>query len=231
MTPAEIVSSLRVGAPSPAVWAALDALVRERVTRVVPSDQDREDAAQNVMFKFVQKTRDGTLNINGADDREVRSYLDQMARNGWRDAWRRSSRAPDLDDAAVEAASTPSTSVDDIESAQRARHAAELFHRVAEAAIERTPPAYREGRRLAWRQVEELYFEDVTVTEVVARDEGLGPTPPRDALRTAADRAMKQHQRFRDAMLETADAMAEKGGLSPDERDLVRRMVLELKRR
>lgn len=232
MTPLAIVNELQRGAATPATWKALEALVRQRVERTVPSSQDRDDAVQNVLFKFAEKVLRGDLLITGQTDEEVSGYISQMARNGWRDAVRRMKRTPTTDeDAAIEAIAVPATLVEDLDREQTARRGMAVFGRVAEAAIERTPPAYREARRLAWRQVEELYFDDVTVDDVVARDEAIGPDASREELKRAANRAMKQHQRFREAMLATLSELAGGGVISTEERSLVERMVLELKRR
>ena len=84
---------------------------------------------------------------------------------------------------------------------------------------------------MAWRQVEELFFDDITVDDLIARDEALDPGASRDDLKRAADRAMKQHQRFREAMLATALELARRGVISPEEQARVDRMVRELKRR
>lgn len=232
MTPLAIVAELQRGAATPATWKALEALVRQCVGRAVPSSQDRDDAMQNVLFKFAEKVLRGDLLITGQTDEEVSGYISQMARNGWRDAVRRMKRTPTTDEgAAVEAIAVPATLVEDLDREQAARRGMSVFERVAEAAIERTPPANREARRLAWRQVEELYFDDVTVEDVVARDEAIGPEASRDELKRAANRAMKQHQRFREAMLATLSELAGGGVISTEERSLVERMVLELKRR
>ena len=231
MTPLAIVAELQRGAATPATWKALEALVRQCVGRAVPSSQDRDDAVQNVLFKFAEKVLGGDLQITGQSDGEVRGYITQMALNGWRSSGRKAQRTPTPDEATVEAAAVPTTVDDDLDRERSVRAAAEVFGRVAEAAIGRTPPANRDARRLAWRQVEELYFEDVTVDDVVARDEAIGLDAPREELKRAANRAMKQHQRFREAMLATASELAGAGVISADERSLVERVVLELKRR
>lgn len=145
-------------------------------------------------------------------------------------AVRRTKRTSTTRDAA-EAIAAPATLVEGLDREQTTRWGMEMFGRVAEAAIERTPMASREARRLAWRQVEELYFDDVTVDDVVARNEAIGPDVPREELKRAANRAMKQHPRFREAMLATASELAGGGVISAEERSLVERMILELKRR
>lgn len=232
VTPLAIVAALRDRTDTPATWRALEALVRQRVERAVHFAQDRDDAVQDVLYKFAEKALRGDLRISGQSDEEVAAYISSMARNGWHSVGRKAKRAPTPDDAAVAAAAAPSTSDDDLDREREARRAAALFGRVAEAAVERTPAANRDARRLAWRQVEELYFDDdATVDDVVARDEGLHPDAPRVELTRAANRAMKQHQRFREAVRAAADALAGSGAISPDERSLVERMVLELKRR
>jgi DNA-directed RNA polymerase specialized sigma24 family protein len=232
VTPLAIVAALQGGTHTPATWGALEALVRQRVGRVVRPPQDRDDAVQDVLYKFAEKALRGELRITGRSDEEVAAYISTMARNGWHSAGRKAKRAPTPDDDAVAAAAEPSTADDDLDREREGGRAAALFGRVAEAAVERTPAANRDARRLAWRQVEELYFDDdLTVDDLVARDEGLAPDAPRVELTRAANRAMKQHQRFREAVLLAADALAVQGELSPDERSLVGRMVLELKRR
>ncbi len=231
MNPLAIVTELQRGAATPATWKALEALVRQRVDRVVPSSQDRDDAVQEVLYKFAEKVLRGDLRITGQSDDEVSGYISQMARNGWRTSGRKAQRTPTPDDVAVESAAVPATVDDDLDRERSARRGASVFARVAEAAIEHTPLSYREARRLARRQVEELYFEDVTVDDVVARDEGLGPGASDDDRRRAANRAMKQHQRFREAMLAAAVELADGSTISQEERALVERMVVELKRR
>jgi hypothetical protein len=230
VTPVAIVAALQGGTATPATWRALEALVRQRVERAVHAPQDRADAAQDVLYKFAEKALRGELRITGQSDEEVAGYISQMARNGWHSSGRKSRRMTP-DEATVAAAAVPSTADDDLDRARSARQGTELFGRVAEAAVERTPAAHREARRVAWRQVEELYFDDLTVDELVARDEALGPDAPGDALKRAANRAMKQHQRFREAMLATAGELADRGAISAVERSRVERMVLELRRR
>ena len=231
MTPLAIVRELQRGDATPATWKALEALVRQRVDRVVRSAQDRDDIAQEVLYKFAEKALRGDLGITGESDDEVSGYISTMVRNGWFTQGRKSKRTPTPDDAAVEAAAVPSTVDEEIDRERVARRGAELFVRVAEAAIERTPPPNREARRVAWRQVEALYFDDITVDDLIARDEALDPGASRDDLKRAANRAMKQHQRFREAMLATALELARRGVISPEEQARVDRMVRELKRR
>ena len=231
MTPLAIVRELQRGDATPATWKALEALVRQRVDRVVRSAQDRDDIAQEVLYKFAEKALRGDLGITGESDDEVSGYISTMVRNGWFTQGRKAKRAPTLDDDAVAGAAVPSTVDEALDRERSARRGAELFARVAEAAIERTPPPNREARRVAWRQVEELFFDDITVDDLIARDEALDPGASRDDLKRAADRAMKQHQRFREAMLATALELARRGVISPEEQARVDRMVRELKRR
>ncbi len=231
MTPLAIIAALRDGTATDATWAALDELVWRQVERAVPAAQERDDVAQAVLLKFVEKAKRNDLGISGQSDEEVRAYISTMARNGWHSTGRKAQRTPSSDEDAVEAASVPTTTVEDLDRERSTRAALDLFGRVVEATVEATPVAHRPGRLVAHRQVEELYFGDLTVDELVTRDEGLGPAPPPDVLKKAANRAMKQHQRFREAVLATADDLAKRGALTEAERSLVERMVLELKRR
>lgn len=229
MSPAEIIAALRAPSPGPAVWGALDALVRRRVASLVSDPSDRDDIAQNVLFKLAQQARDGVA-VTGERDGEVVRYLDQMVRNGRNDLWRRAQRAPVLDEPGDRP--DPAVPADDaLARADAVARAVALFDRVADAVIEATPAPSRDDRRAARRQVETLYFSDETVDDVVARDEGLADDAPPDERRRAANRVMKQHQRFREAMVAMADARHARGELTDDERRLVARMVTELKRR
>ncbi len=231
MTPLAIVAALRDGTATDATWAALDELVWRQVERAVPAAQERDDVAQAVLLKFVEKARRNEVGITGESDEEVRGYVSTMARNGWRSAGRKAQRTPSSDEDAVEAASVPPSAEGELDRERSTRAALDLFDRVAEAAIEAAPPAYRAARRVARRQVEELYFEDLTVDDVVARDEGLGPAALPEELKRAANRAMKQHQRFREAVLAAALDLVGRGVITAAERSVVERVVLELKRR
>ncbi len=231
MTPLAIVAALRDGTATDATWTALDELVWRQVERVVPASQEREDTAQAVLLKFVEKVKRNDLGISGQSDEEVRAYISTMARNGWRSAGRKAQRTPDSDEDAVEAAAVSSTTEEDLDRERATRAALDLFGRVVEATVAATPIAHRPGRLVARRQVEELYFGDLTVDDLVTRDENLGPAPPPDVLKKAANRAMKQHQRFREAVLAAADELAKSGAITEAERSVVERMLLELKRR
>ncbi|MFO0609566.1 MAG: hypothetical protein U0324_40760 [Polyangiales bacterium] len=230
MSPAAIIAALRAPSPGPVVWGALDALVRRRVASLVSDPSDRDDIAQNVLFKFAQQARDGVA-VTGEHDGEVVRYLDQMVRNGRNDLWRRAQRAPVLDEEPGDRPDPAVPADDALARADAVARAVALFDRVADAVIEATPGAFRDDRRAARRQVEALYFSDETVDDVVARDEGLADDAPPAERRRAANRVMKQHQRFREAMVAMADARHARGELTDDERRLVARMVTELKRR
>ncbi len=230
MTPIEIVDALRGGSRSAVVWGALRQLVRQRVGRGARDGQDRDDTEQNVMFKLAQQARGGVA-MDATYDGEVIRYLDAMVRNCLNDAWRRQRRAPVLDDEKVGAARAPGSIEVVYEEAALVKHAMALFDRVAEVVVARTPEAYRAGRSLAWRQVEGLYFSDDTVDTLVIRDEGLGADPSPDEVRRAANRAMKQHERFRTAMLATAAELEAQGALTRDDLRVVERMVRMMKRR
>jgi len=230
MSPTEIVAALR-GGGTPAAWRALRDLVSRRVEGAVRAAQDRDDVAQNVLLKLAQQARNG-LAITATHDGEVVRYVDRMVRHCSTDLWRRTQRAPVLAQEGAEArlAAAGDTAEDHARASLTARAVA-VFDRVAEAAIEATPAAHREGRRAARRQVEALYFSDDTVDDVVARDDGLLADAPPDVRRRAANRAMKQHQRFREAMLATSVELEARGVISPEDRATVDRMVSELRRR
>ena len=131
MNPLAIVTELQRGAATPATWKALEALVRQRVDRVVPSSQDRDDAVQEVLYKFAEKVLRGDLRITGQSDDEVSGYISQMARNGWRTSGRKAQRTPTPDDVAVESAAVPATVDDDLDRESSARRCASVFARVA----------------------------------------------------------------------------------------------------
>lgn len=229
MSPSELIAALRMPTPGNAVWSGLDALVRRRVALLVSNLSDRDEVAQNVLFKLARQARDG-IAVNGEHDGEVIRYLDQMARNCRNDLWRRTQRAPLVEEArdTADPANSPEETVDRTTAAERALA---LFDHVAERVIDETPAPYRDDRRAARRQVETLYFSEDTVDDVVARDEGLGEDAPPAERRRAANRVMKQHQRFREAMISVADTLHARGALTDDDRRVVIRMVTELKRR
>lgn len=230
MSPTEILAALREGG-TPAAWRALRDLVNHRVARAVRDPSDRDDIAQNVLLKLAQQARDG-LAITATRDGEVIRYLDQMLRHCRTDLWRQTQRTPVLAQEGAEArVPAPCDVAEEHARAAFAAHAVAVFDRVADAAIAATPEAHREGRRIARRQVEALYFSDDTVDDVVARDEAIPPDTPSDVRKRAANRAMKQHQRFREAMLATSVELMARGVISGDDRAAVDRMVSELRRR
>ncbi len=230
MRPSVILDALRRNPNDAGAWEALDALLAARAARCVGYAQARRDAAQTVAYKLLVKLRDDTLGVRAGSDGEVVRYLDAMLSNGWKDDLRRDKRVVyddevvegqrALDDTQEEESFLP----DDLETARG------VFDRVAATMIERLRAEYREGRERAGRQVLELYFSEETVEALVARDQGVDPSDAR-AVKTAVDRAMKQHQRFREGMLSTADAMRERGTLDEESHRLVCRMVQEMKRR
>lgn len=230
MSPAEAVAALRRGEGNPIVWQALDALVRQRVGRVVRDPSERDDIAQNVLFKFAQQARNGVA-MTGERDGEVIRYIDVMARNCGHDGWRAKQRTPLLSDPDSD---TPDPADSPEQRAERARDVAralQLFEALSAAVIAQTPAAHRDARQVARQQVETLYLSDLTVDDLVTRDLGLDADAPADARQRAANRLMKQHQRYREAMLAMADERLADGSLDAEGHGCVVRMVTELKRK
>lgn len=228
MSPSEILASLRDDAAEE-TWRALDALVREQAARVIRAPHDREELAQTVMFKFAQRCASGTLTFEGSHDGEVVRYLQRMLRNLSVDAYRRGRREVPLDPL-----SEPGTEGEarepEVESVDAIARLRGLLDRVCAVMLEGLGAAYREGRAQARREVEALYFEERTVEEML-RASGELEGEGEGAVKKAIDRAMKQHQRYRDGMIQTAEAMLRRGEIDETERRAVERAVLEMKRR
>lgn len=230
MSPAEAVAALRRGEGTPIVWQALDALVRQRVGRVAHDPAERDDIAQNVLFKFVQQARNGVA-VTAEHDGEVIRYIDTMARNCRHDGWKARQRTPLASDPESD---TPDPADSPEQTAERARDVAramELFEELSAAVIAQTPAAHRDARRVARQQVETLYLSDLTVDDLVTRHLGFAADAPADERQRAANRLMKQHQRYREAMLAMADDRRADGSLDAEDHGCVVRMVTELKRR
>lgn len=228
MSPCEIVASLRAGAPD-ATWTALYDLVTRLARRVLSGHRDLDDLVQRVMFKLAQHCMGDRLGIKGTDDREVTGYLTAMLKNARSDAHRKGKREV-LVDAVPEPHEPAPESEPESDSEGEIVRLRGLLDRVYSAMIEGLSAPYREGRAQARREVEALYLEERTVEEVLRAGGGLDGAGEGD-VKKAIDRAMKQHQRYRDGMIQTADAMVKRGDLDEADRVVVERAVLEMKRR
>lgn len=232
MKPAEIILEFRAGSPGDEAWEALEALVLSRATKHITHAADREDARQNVLLKFVQQLQNGTLTLTRTDDGAVVRYIDRMLRNGWYDAHRavkrHTSTAPETLDATADPGRHFADAVDEDEAW---RLGMALVEDVVQETLDRTEARYREGRTRAFRQIRELFFEETTVAAVVTRDEGLPEGVSPAVLKRSCDAAMKNHQRAREALVETARTRHREGRCSDADLDLVERVALEFRRR
>lgn len=232
MKPSEIIQAFRSGAPAEEAWEALEALVHSRAERHVRNLSDRSDAGQNVLLKFVQQLQNGTLTVTGTDDGAVVRYIDRMVRNGWHDAHRAVRRhtntAPDVLDASADPGKHFAETVDEN---QAWRQGTALLEEVFRETLAGTDARYRPGRERAFRQMLELYFDETTVMAVVMRDEGLPDDTAPAALKRACDAAMKNHQRVREAVIDTARTRRGEGRCTDAELGLIERLALEFRRR
>ncbi|MEZ4392143.1 MAG: sigma factor [Polyangiales bacterium] len=228
MTPSEIVASLRAEPPE-ATWAALYDLVSRLARRVLGGYRDLDDLVQRVMFKLAQHCANDRLGIKGTDNREVTGYLTAMLKNARRDEHRKGGREVLVDTAPEPPAPAPEREPE-LESEAELERLRALLDKVCAAMLEGLSPAYREGRARARREVEALYFEERTVEEAL-RASGELDGASEGEVKKAIDRAMKQHQRYRDGMIQTADEMLRGGEIDEAERRAVERAVLEMKRR
>lgn len=232
MKPAEIIQAFRSGAPSSEAWEALDALVQSRAARHIVNVSDRSDAQQNVLLKFVQQLQNGTLTLTGTSDGAVVRYIDQMVRNGWHTAHRavkrHTSTAPEVLDTNADPGRHFADTVDEDEAW---RHGTALLQEVFRETLAETEVRYRPGRERAFRQMLELYFEETTVVAVVMRDDGLTDDVAPSALKRACDAAMKNHQRVREAVIETARTRHLEGRCTEGDLGLIERLALEFRRR
>ncbi len=232
MRPSEIIQALQGDANAEEAWEALDRLVRDRAERRINNPVDRDEARQNVLLKFAQRARQGTLSFERTDDGAVVRYVDRMVQNGWHDGHRKVRRyaptSPEVFDDAADGGVHFADAVDEEEGRRRAM--ALLEETIAET-LKETEPRYREGRSHAIRQMLELFDGDVTVAAVVMRDGNLPDDTPAADLKRAMDAAMKNHQRAREALIATAARQHRDGRRSADEFALLERVVLEFRRR
>ncbi len=105
-----------------------------------------------------------------------------------------------------------------------------VLERAHALAVKRRDAWQQEHLVRAWEQVKELILEDVTLRELVIRDDGLDPED-RAAITRAVGRAHKAHQRARAAVGDALEILIRRDGLDEQEAQAARDTLRKLRRR
>jgi DNA-directed RNA polymerase specialized sigma24 family protein len=232
MTPSEIVEHLVATSPRRTeAFRALKELLDALALRAVPHASDRDEMVGMVLYKLCDMLATGPLPMAGHSDGECRSYLRQMLYNFWASEYRKRRRqSADDPEGALANYPAPDPETSSHAASEGLAYARALLQQVFDHVHAHTRAAYRNGRTLAWRQINELVFERAELKSIVQRDDGLPADATAEALTQALNRAFQQHKRLREALLEAIPAMAEDGLLTNDDARMSRLAVEALVR-
>lgn len=200
----------------------LDAYVQRRVKRLVDRADWREDIAQDVLLKLLERMDRGSLHIEVG----AKAYISQAIRNTAIDRGRRQRKATEVHA--------------QLEAQQRQRGAVEppwgatmddprtLVAKVHAWARAQRPPQHRSAFDQDLAQVMALVFTGRSMTEIVC--EAAGILAEDAGYRTAANRVYKRHSRLRETLLRAGAHMTDQGLLDEEEARLLPLLLAQMVR-
>lgn len=233
MTPAEIFRHLDESDPlADEAWRELNALVRIVAAQTIKgSDDDRDEAAQELLVKLVLLRDRGALPVPAHPER----YLARALRNKSVDRVRASNRMESMDSGrlADEIAMTSGTLAPVSLPETLGSNPTEPFReldRLFEHALtlETADPSVREA---GWRQIKLLALEPIDPRAALERTGRLAPDASPGDVERAIGTMYKTHQRVRESLLAAVDHLQARGELDLARADELREQIARLKRR
>lgn len=236
MTPSEIFQNLPPGSPlQREAWEELTRMLqreaahpltaRDGESYLIPEDC-REDVIGDVQYALLKRAIAGKLDVHTRGDGACIGYVRTSLVNRHISIGRRERRfergAEDHPGNPFDAVPAPRVTGEvpapDAEKppdadAEVAR-IRKLLGRVFGTVREGRQPRYRAALDTAWRQLQDLVFERMSMENVLERDEGLGQEAPAELRKQALDRMYKSHERLRVALQLAAEHLGAAGTLS-----------------
>lgn len=211
----EILRALRPGTSEPgapaynAAWGELYTLLRSLSTRCLGGDLAtvRDDALDFVEEKVRSASPLDAILSHDPDaesdrvalNRRCEAYLRTMLENRAKSLLRRGSRTTYVDptdSAHLDARAAQQSNNDTTDVEVERKYLARLF----ELTREKRSPRYRAAADVAWKQINELCFDGVTMADILERDEDVAKDASEADRARARDRVLQNHSRLRKEM-------------------------------
>lgn len=175
------------------------------------SDLESEELVSGILLKLISGR--AAMEIGAGNER---AYVSTMVRNLANDIRRRSRREAEI----IERLETAEVIEAEQEAVVDEAAMVSIEQSWRAETVERTRAMYREGRAEAVDQVFRLARGEVTMRQLIAAEREQSRT-----FTTSHNRLTKRHQRAREALLDTANAMESEGKLTPGEAERLRYRV------
>jgi len=233
MNPEQILANLELGADrrdeaAEALPRLLQRLVCLPLTEARTGElyaiepEDQPEIVDRAVMRVIERS---PLPVVGKSDGECVNYLKQVLVRIFLDVMRKRQRSKEI--------ALPSEQLDNLRNPRMPDEGADLreasealLSRVVDGmcARARSEPECERFRR-TWSQIHDLVFNDVDMRLILERDEGLGKEPSRAEVKTARDRVLTQHKRFRKRMRATVLRMVADGALSESEAQMIGNLI------